>query len=283
MGRQKAETNKHIYRIDVIQNDTHKTVRTFKVSKFGGWAIAVSSVIFLVAAVYCVIAFTPVHDAIPGYPDARTRQAAVENAIKIDSLEARVIRWELYAGNLSRVLRGEQTITLDSLVSSSAAKYLSEASREELALRDSTLRSEIISEDQFTLEQGIPKVLPIEGMLFFAPLKGVVSVPFKPVTHPAIDITAPKGSTVRAALDGTVVATAWDEYDGWSVTMQHSGNIVSICRHCESVLVKAGDKITAGTAIAILGGGGSPEAGDHLRFELWYNGEATDPAQYISF
>ena len=273
---------KHIYRIDIIENDTHKTVRSLKVSKFGGWAIAVSSLVFVVAVVYCVVAFTPLRDTIPGYPDAHTRQAAVENAIKIDSLEARVLRWELYAGNLSRVLRGEQTVTLDSLVSGSAAKYLSDASREELALRDSTLRSEIIAEDRFTLEQDIRKVLPIEGMLFFPPLKGGVSAPFKPGTHPCTDISAPKGSTVKAALDGTVVATAWDELDAWSVTMQHSGNIVSIIRHCESVLVKAGDKVTAGTAVAILGGGGA-ETVNHLSFELWYNGEATDPAQYISF
>ena len=46
---------------------------------------------------------------------------------------------------------------------------------------------------------------------------------------------------------------------------------------------KTGDKVTAGTAIAIVGGTGSTADGDHLHFELWHKGEAVDPTKYISF
>ena len=45
---------------------------------------------------------------------------AVENAIKIDSLESSLTRWKLYSENLARVLSGDKTINLDSLLQDKA-------------------------------------------------------------------------------------------------------------------------------------------------------------------
>jgi murein DD-endopeptidase MepM/ murein hydrolase activator NlpD len=41
--------------------------------------------------------------------------------------------------------------------------------------------------------------------------------------------------------------------------------------------------VKAGTPVALVGSSGSLTKGDHLRFELWYAGEAVDPTAYISF
>ena len=51
----------------------------------------------------------------------------------------------------------------------------------------------------------------------------------------------------------------------------------------EALLKKAGDVVKAGTPVALVGSSGSLTKGDHLRFELWYAGDAVDPAAYISF
>lgn len=49
-------------------------------------------------------------------PNAGARREAVRNAIKIDSLENVITRWELYTENLKRVLVGEEGFTGDSLL-----------------------------------------------------------------------------------------------------------------------------------------------------------------------
>ena len=47
--------------------------------------------------------------------------------------------------------------------------------------------------------------------------------------------------------------------------------------------VKVGDKVKAGTSIALVGNTGEETTGTHLHFELWHQGEAVDPTKYIKF
>ena len=48
-------------------------------------------------------------------------------------------------------------------------------------------------------------------------------------------------------------------------------------------MVSTGAKVSAGTPIAIVGSTGRLSTGEHLHFELWYKGEAVNPAKYINF
>ena len=125
--------------------------------------------------------------------------------------------------------------------------------------------------------------LPIEGMHFFCPLKGVISQGYNPVSHPYIDITAPAGSVVKAVLDGTVIYSGWSEDYGHTIQIQHEEDIVSIYKHNEKLLKKIGDKVTAGSPIALVGNSGDLTTGTHLHLELWHQGNAVDPAKYINF
>ena len=50
-----------------------------------------------------------------------------------------------------------------------------------------------------------------------------------------------------------------------------------------ALLKKTGDKVSAGSPIALVGSTGSLSTGDHLHFELWYKGTAVDPTKYINF
>ena len=111
----------------------------------------------------------------------------------------------------------------------------------------------------------------------------MVSQGFDRTLHPYVDVTAPTGTAVMAVLDGTVVFAGWEEADGYTLAIQHKGDILSVYKRNEKLLKKAGDTVKAGTPVALVGSSGSLTKGDHLRFELWYDGEAVDPAAYISF
>ena len=205
------------------------------------------------------------------------------NAIKIDSLENVMTRWELYAENLSRVLTGEEKADYDSLVRIGTTRYLSDKSAAELARRDSLLRETVQKEEQFGVGARDERDLPIEGMHFFTPLKGVVANGYDRVSHPAIDIAAPTGSVVSAVLDGTVIFTAWDAEQGYILILQHREDLLSIYTNNQKLLKSTGETVKAGTPVALVGGTGRTADTDHLHFELWQNGQSLDPTRYISF
>ncbi len=283
MGTQnKADWNK-AYRLTLIEDQTHKRLKAYRFTKLGFLLAAITVTVVVVGSIWALIALTPLRTTIPGYPDANTKRLAIQNAIRIDSLENVITRWELYSDNLSRVLAGRETISIDSIIKGNTTRYLRAKSAEELVRQDSILRANVNAEEQFGVSGTARRELPIEGIHFFCPMKGVVSEGFDMVLHPAMDITAPKGTSVMAVLDGTVISAGWNDETGYSIVLQHEGDISSIYRHNQKLLRKTGDKVSAGTAIALVGSTGSLSTGDHLHFELWYKGTAVDPARFISF
>ena len=280
MGRQ---NRKKLYRLSLIDDASHEKIYSIKFTKGGFFTVLAVSVCSLLGGLYALLVFTPLHYTVPGYPDADFRNQAVRNAIKIDSLEAAMTRWKLYADNLNRTLAGEQTLSLDSLLRSEGNAYLEEKDAEYLRKQDAALREKVAKEEQFGVSGGSKRNLPIEGVHFFTPLKGHISNGFNLATHPAVDITAPANSVVKAALDGTVTYAGWSDEYGYTITIQHAGDILTTYKHNRKLSKKVGDKVSAGTAIAIVGNTGSLSNGDHLHFELWYKGEAVDPTMYISF
>lgn len=132
-----------MYRLTLLEDSSHKKIKSVRFTKTGIIVTLVTSLVILVMVVYCLVAFTPLRTTIPGYPDARSKKQAIENAIKIDSLESVITRWELYSENLARVLTGEETINLDSIVRKNSTKYLKNVSQEQISRQDSLLREKV--------------------------------------------------------------------------------------------------------------------------------------------
>ena len=147
---------------------------------------------------------------------------------------------------------------------------------------DSLLRKTVNEADRMGMTSR-DMVMPIEGMHFFSPLKGVVSQGFDRAIHPYIDITAPANSVVTSVLDGTVISAGWGDESGYTILIQHPNNIISVYKHNQKLLKKQGDHVSAGATIALVGNTGSITTGEHLHFELWYKGNAVDPTKYINF
>lgn len=262
---------------------THKQLWVVRFTRGTLFLTVISAICVLMAVSYSIIAFTPVRTFIPGYPDAHTKRAAINNALKIDSLQNVIYTWMFYVDNLKKVMNGADPVVIDSIISRTSGDAAAEnLSRKELDGKDSLLRENVRQAEQFGLGGGERK-LPIEGIHFFSPLKGVVSQGYDPLLHPYIDITAPANSVVMSVLDGTVIGAGWSDDSGYTIQIQHSNDIVSIYKHNQKLLKKTGDKVAAGSPVALVGNTGALTTGDHLHFELWYKGEAVDPTKYINF
>ena len=120
-------------------------------------------------------------------------------------------------------------------------------------------------------------------MHFFSPLKGVLTEGFDRAEHPALDISAPEGTIVSAALDGTVIFAGDGGLRGEVVILQHADNLVSVYSNNSTSLVKTGQSVEAGSPVAIIGSRpGAPDV-HYLHFELWHNGNPLDPSEYINY
>ena len=271
------------FRLSLVDDETHKPILITRFSRTNLVIAVISAIVIICLAIYLIIAYTPVRTLIPGYPDARAKRAAIQNAIRIDSLEMLVSRWELYSENMRRILDGEEPVRMDSLILALSEEGRTDIPDDRIREHDSILRMNVTREEQFHLSLAEGRNLHIEGMHFFCPLKGVISQGYDPSIHPFIDITAPANSMVYATLDGTVISSGWTDDAGYTIQIQHVNDIISIYKHNQKLLKKVGDKVTAGEPIAIVGNTGTLTTGEHLHFELWYRGEAVDPEKYINF
>ena len=283
MSKSNKEHKRSNFRLAIIDDMSHKQLVTLHFTKTRFFVAIVTLLVTFTAAVFSIIAFTPVRTFIPGYPDARSKRAAIQNAITIDSLETVIYKWGLYSENLKRVMEGMDPVKIDSIVNAGMEAAAKVNKDKDFSTQDSILREKVKEEEQFGLSSKPNRSLPIEGKHFFCPLKGAISQGYDSFSHPYIDITAPKGSVVKATLDGTIIFAGWDDQTGYTVHIQHDGDIISIYRHNEKLLKKTGDKVSAGTPIALVGNSGDITTGDHLHFELWHKGEAVDPTKYINF
>ena len=282
MAQQNKDKKVHRYVLTLVEDMTHKPLKSIKFTRPMSIMVLGNFLLLLCALMWCLVAYTPLKTFIPGYPDEHSKRDAISNAIRIDSLEQVIGRWELYSENLRKVVEGDETVDIQGILSGTDTT-MAVASDEPDSGSDADFREAIVEEERFDLSAGQKRELPIEGIHFFSPLKGVVSKPYDKYVHPYVDITAPANSVVMATLDGTVIFTGWNNDAGYTIQIQHSDDIVSIYQHTEKLLKETGDKVTAGTPIALVGSSGNLAVGDHLRFELWYRGESVDPAKYVNF
>jgi len=59
--------------------------------------------------------------------------------------------------------------------------------------------------------------------------------------------------------------------------------LISVYKHNSKLMKKMGQYVKAGEVIAIIGNSGEQTTGTHLHFELWHNGNAIDPQEYMVF
>ena len=281
MSKQNKEPKVNVFRLSVTDAETHRAIRVLTLSRVGIFVTLITLSVLVLALAFSLFAFTPLRMAIPGYPDGHARRAVVQNAIRTDSLEQVVKRWELYSENLLRVIDGEEPLSIDSILTLTSAS-VAEADEAYLASRDSLLRETVSDLEQFEIG-GHERNLTMEGLHFFVPLKGAIVKAYDPVLHPFLDISAPDNSAVMSVLDGTVIFDGWMDDFGYVIQVQHANDIISVYRHNEKLLRKAGDRVTAGAPIALIGSSGSAAGFDHLHFELWSAGKPVNPLQYISF
>ena len=129
------------------------------------------------------------------------------------------------------------------------------------------------------------------GELFIYPLKGsVLSSPFgwrnDPISgvrrhHAAVDLSAPQGTPVKAAMEGKVAALGFNMTYGNFIILEHPGGFQTMYAHLHSVSVKKGDQVNQGVQIGTVGTTGY-STGPHLHFAVYKNNRAVNPLDFLN-
>ena len=273
------------FRFAIFNDTTYEEVWRIRLSKYNALLAFSFAVFMIIALTWSLIAYTHVREFIPGYPDVSMRRTILMNALMLDSLEHEIEIRDRYFQDLNDVISGKQPIGRISMRDTTRDYSNISFSR---SAEDSMLRSSVEREEQYNLLSGTTgseRGTSLANIHFFPPVKGIVSSNYDVRTrHYATDIVTQAKAVVSSTLDGTVIMTGWTMETGFVMMIQHSNNLVSVYKHNSTLLKEMGDKVRAGEAISIVGSSGELyTSGPHLHFELWFNGEALDPAKYIFF
>ena len=125
----------------------------------------------------------------------------------------------------------------------------------------------------------------INGDLFIWPAAGRITSPYgyrrSPFTnirqfHNGLDIGAPMGAPVRAAMSGRVSTVGWDDILGNYIIISHSSGYRTLYAHLSQTRVRAGAYVGTGERIGDVGSTGL-STGPHVHFTVFRNNSAVNP------
>lgn len=274
------------YRLVILNDSSFEEKFVLRLKPLSLFIGLFAMVIFVVVLVIYVIAFTSLREYIPGYSDINMRRSLINLVVKTDSLSNELILRNQYIENINNVISG--TVKPDSLPNKpdTTKNYKVLIGFNKPSKTDSLLRTEVENKERFSLatSEGKPANNGVASFFFFTPLKGTITSSFKMTdAHFGVDVVAKENEAIKATLDGTVIMAAWTTETGYTMQIQHSNNLISVYKHCSTLMKKTGDFVKAGEVIAIVGNSGEQTTGPHLHFELWYNGNPIDPQDYMAF
>lgn len=239
------------------------------------------------AVVVTGVVYTPVLDALPGYPGKKARAMLLENIQRIDSLEYEMRLMQAYNDNIALIMEGK--VPTPERASLRADSLPRDKSLVAPSAADSLLRTQIEGEGRFALVNATlsPTGAVVKRLEFIPPVKGKIVSAFNPGRNLFGTGIVPEGAQqVVASQAGTVVMSQWTPEDGNTIQIQHGDNYISFYKHNSQLLKRVGDRVETGEVIGYVEPGvvdnATRPSGEFI-FELWSEGRPVNPEKYMTF
>ena len=124
------------------------------------------------------------------------------------------------------------------------------------------------------------------GITLIKPISGTITSKFgagssiRRSSHTGLDISAPKGTAIKAASSGTVTFSGYKGSYGNMIVISHGNGVQTYYAHCSALYLSAGASVSQGQVIAAVGSTGN-STGPHLHLEVRVNGVAYNPQNYL--
>jgi murein DD-endopeptidase MepM/ murein hydrolase activator NlpD len=129
----------------------------------------------------------------------------------------------------------------------------------------------------------------INGDLFAWPVRGRLSSYYgyrrSPFTggrsfHDGLDIAAPTGTSIKAAMAGRVQSVGYDNVYGNFVIITHTAGYRTLYGHMNTIGTHSGAYVEVGSVIGTVGSTGQ-STGPHLHFTVYKNGSSMNPRSVL--
>lgn len=269
-------------RLVILNEETFDEIFSLKLNLLNVFIALTGGSIFLIAITTYIIAFTPLREYIPGYASSKLKREATELALKSDSLEKAIKVNNAYIESIKKVLAGDVEVAQLNMDSIKAGQLLAEDEVDFAPTKeDLKLREQVAQEDKYNL---FNKAGAKVNLVLFSPVTGHITDKYDPKSkHFAVDIAVPKNTPIKSVANGTVIFADWTPTNGYVIIIRHGDGIISVYKHVDSVTKSQGDVVRTGEVVATAGSTGKESTGVHLHFELWKDGFAIDPTNFIDF
>jgi murein DD-endopeptidase MepM/ murein hydrolase activator NlpD len=272
--------NRHILIIQNEEDFSHKATYNFTYARIVLFAFLGLGVIFMLSFYLVNTILAQWFD--PSYAERETRKDLVSMSLSLDSLASELESRDLFIQSIRTALEGEPS-DREQLNSEQAAAAVQLTTSPNSNQIDSLFKSQFETGGDFLLGQNFNN-LELRQTYLFSPISGYISQAFDPKNeHFGIDVVSKKDEPVKCIADGTVIFSSWTQDAGNVIAVQHKENLISVYKHNSALTKEVGNFITAGEILAIIGNTGELTNGPHLHFELWYNGSAVNPEDFIVF
>ncbi|MEZ5319625.1 MAG: M23 family metallopeptidase [Vicinamibacterales bacterium] len=145
--------------------------------------------------------------------------------------------------------------------------------------RLASVRTDI--ENKAALARATPSIWPVTGWLSSS--FGERRDPFtgEPDFHPGLDISANRGTPVRATADGVVTQAAYNGSYGNSVMIDHGFGISTRFGHLSGFAARVGQRVHRGDVIGYVGATGRATS-SHLHYEILVMGRPFNPMRLLT-
>jgi murein DD-endopeptidase MepM/ murein hydrolase activator NlpD len=99
--------------------------------------------------------------------------------------------------------------------------------------------------------------------------------------HAGVDLPAQSGTAITASAGGRVSYSGYRPAYGNTVEIDHGNGLTTRYAHARRLLVRRGELVLPGQAIATVGSTGR-STGPHLHFEVLRHGRQVEPRQYLA-
>ncbi|WP_250237818.1 M23 family metallopeptidase [Cardinium endosymbiont of Oedothorax gibbosus] len=205
----------------------------------------------------------------PIYIETENQKKILSLATTVEALEQQITSQTKFIATLQKIIQGKSKHPLRPTAPSTILEPpIETASKAEPSVATAT---------------GSKRPIENRPPLLFPPINGMITKPFhREGNHYGIDIVAKEKDPIKAISTGIVIFADWSVDTGWVIVIQHYDNMVSICKHCAILFKKVGNLVRAGDVVALMGNSGEISTGPHLHFELWREGFALNPEDYIN-
>lgn len=273
-------TNRFLLIIRNEENFAEKRTFSFNYAKLIVFGISFLVLVFLFTYSLLNTVFYYLN---PEYRMHETNSKVVMLSGKVDSLVKEIERKDLYGKNLQLILSGQtEYLYGDSASKPTQRPSLKDIRLDSLSPADLKLREEMESRQGGVITVSQKRESEPENY-FIAPSEGVVLQKFDVYNgNFGVEIATKSGGIVKAIAEGVVIFTSYSE-DGYWVGVQHKNGFISIYKQNSRLLKSRGDFVNAGEGLAVAGETTGKAVRNSIYFELWKEGVAVNPENFISF